>query len=114
MTKLVLAILLVSFNVLGADLNLSGGESATIQANVSTRVTCGGTSTGSGDCSAAVAGFESIMSACETGYTALHCIDQNWPSFKANNPNCLYAGIPDCLKACETGYTALFCANKCQ
>jgi hypothetical protein len=100
-------------SVLAADLNLNSGESAVIQANVNTRVTCGGGSSG-GSCQDVVRGFQQIMEACQRTYTGGYCAEKNWPAFKNANPSCAYAGVTICLEACQRTYTGGYCSEKCQ
>lgn len=114
MKKLFALLILFSVQTFAADLNLNGGESAVIQGNVTTRVTCGGGSQSVGSCSEAVAGFKLLMDACTRTYTGGYCAEKQWPSFKSANPSCVYAGISICLDACTKSYTSGYCADKCQ
>lgn len=113
MKKLFVLFILFSVQSFAADLNLNGGESAVIQANVSTRVTCGGSSIG-GNCSEVVKGFKLIMDTCMKSYNGGYCAEKNWPSFKNANLGCAYAGISICLDACQKSYNGGYCADKCQ
>ena len=113
MKKLFALFILFSVQTFAADLNLNGGESAIIQANVSTRVTCGGNQTG-GSCSEMVQGFKLIMESCMRSYNGGYCAEKQWPSFKATNPSCAYAGLSICLEACQKSYNGGYCAEKCQ
>lgn len=112
MKKLSILLILLSVQSFAADLNLNGGESATIQANVSTRVTCGGNST-SGSCSEVVQGFKALVDTCMKTFHGGFCAEKYWPSFKAANSSCSYAGISVCLDACQKTFHGGFCAEKC-
>ncbi|MEZ0393199.1 MAG: hypothetical protein ACAH59_13340 [Pseudobdellovibrionaceae bacterium] len=77
MKKLFALFILFSVQTFAADLNLNGGESAIIQPNVSTRVTCGGNSNGgNGNCSEAVQGFKLIVDTCMKSYNGGYCADK--------------------------------------
>ncbi len=95
-----------------AELHLSGGETATIQANVSTYVTCSGQG-GGGNCSIIVEGFAAQLKACYNTYSGGYCSNKYWPDFKANNPKCYYGAIGVCLEYCEKTYSGGYCADKC-
>ena len=112
MIKLLAFFFLFSVQTFAADLNLNGGESAVIQANVSTRVTCGGNQTG-GSCSDAVHGLKLLMEVCMKSYSGGFCVDKQWAPFKDANPSCVYAGLSVCLEVCQSSYSSGFCADKC-
>ncbi len=115
MKKLVILCALFSSYAFAADLNLKGGESAIIEPNTSTRVTCGGSSSGGGGtCTEIVSGFQSLIDSCEQSYNGGYCAEKLWPTFKAANSRCAYAGISVCLKACLQSYNGGYCADKCQ
>src|SRR4051812_12154631 len=107
--------LLLSFSVsaIAAQLNLGGGESATINPSVSTTVTCGSGGDGNGSCNDSKNGLVKLMKACQSNYSAATCIDKYWPKFKQNNASCAMANIEICLTACETNYSAAYCADHC-
>jgi hypothetical protein len=106
----------VTAPALAAELNLNGGESAIIEANTRTRVTCAGNGSGGGgggDCAAAADGFRAIMDACLNSWSASTCVDKYWPKFKQDNPNCKYAGVPYCLEICKRAWSGSTCIDKC-
>lgn len=117
MKNLIALILLVfvSTQAMAAELRLLSGETATIQANQSTRVSCEGASNGGGNsnCSHAVQGLTALMEACKTNYSANFCIDKHWPAFKKDYPSCVYGALSVCIEACKTSYSANYCADKC-
>ena len=113
MKKLLILMVLISSQAFAADLNLNGGESATIQANVNTYVTCGGSSSGD-KCGSVVQGFKVLMEACQKSYGGGYCAEKYWPSFKAANVGCAYAGVSLCIEACQKSYGGGYCAEKCQ
>lgn len=110
--------LVLSFLVSGVsfagDLNLSGGETAIIEANTTTRVSCGGGAGGVNDCLGPVEGLKALLNSCQKTYGGGYCADRYWPDFKKNNPNCYYAGLPACLEACEKNYGGGYCADRCR
>lgn len=111
--KTILALsILISINVFAAELSLTGGESATIQANTRTTVTCNGSSQGN-QCSDTTNGLKTLVEACKSNFSPSYCIDKYWPSFKANNPSCVMAALPYCIDQCKTSFTAAYCADKC-
>lgn len=103
----------ISSLAFGAELQLNGGESATIQANVTTQVTCGGGSSGGGgnSCETAAKGFEKLLEYCSKSYSSGDCVTTHWPRYKANNPNCIYAGLDACLTYCSRSFSSGDCAN---
>ena len=113
MKSIVISVIcLMSSGAFGAELNLNGGESAWINANVQTYVTCGGDST-SGSCNGAVEGLKISVKSCETGHSASYCIDRYWPDFKEKNSQCIYDGLQFCIEKCSTGHSPSYCADKC-
>lgn len=121
MKNLFVSILLVfvSAQALAADLRLSSGETATIQANNTTRVSCEGGSHGGGgtpaNCTEAVGGLKELIEACRSGgYSQNSCMEKYWPGFKQGSPSCAYAAISVCIEACRTaGNSAASCAERC-
>jgi hypothetical protein len=99
----------VQAQVHAATLNLNAGDTATINANTPTTVTCGTAD----DCSAKISSFNQIMTACMTDYDGGTCVGKYWPSFKQNNPNCYDGAVGTCLTDCETTYSAGQCASTC-
>ena len=112
MKKLFILFSLFTVQAFAADLNLNGGESAVIQANVNTRVTCGGSSTG-GSCAEIVQGFKLLMNVCMDSYSGGYCVEKHWPTFKSSNPTCAYAALSICLEVCQKSYSGGYCAEKC-
>ncbi len=104
---------LFSGTSIAGDLNLSGGESAIIESNTLTRVTCGGGSGGISDCQGAVEGLRALLNSCVKSYGGGYCADRYWPTFKKDHPNCIYAGLSACLDACEKSYSGGYCADRC-
>ena len=94
----------------GAELNLNGGESATIQANVLTQVTCGGGSSGN-NCVEAANGLKKVLDTCTRSYTPGDCVEKHWPRYKKENPTCKYAGLDTCLAFCTRSYTPGDCTD---
>ncbi|HWU43005.1 MAG TPA: hypothetical protein VN132_06185 [Bdellovibrio sp.] len=114
MKKIFFMSIFLSVNAFAADLNLNGGESAMIQANVRTTVTCGGSSSGSGgSCEDAIAGLSSLIDACKGTYSGASCVDKYWPNFKKENPRCAMSAISVCIDNCKTTYSPASCADKC-
>lgn len=95
-----------------ADLNLGIGESATIQANVKTRVTCEGEGQGP-SCQQAINGLKTLVEACKGSYSGSYCIDKYWPNFKKENPSCATSAISVCIDYCKESYSSAYCADKC-
>jgi hypothetical protein len=95
-----------------ADLHLRSGETAIIQANVTTRVTCNGPDYVS--CQEPANALRLLISACKESYSGAYCADRYWSSFKQKNPGCIYAGMPICLEACKEDYGGAYCADRCQ
>lgn len=112
MKNLIIFSILFSLQAFSADLNLSSGETTTIQANTKVTVTCGGGSSGS-SCSEAVASFKYIVSSCMKTYDTVFCLNKHFPIFKSENPKCVYNAIPACLEICEKTYDNGFCMLKC-
>lgn len=96
---------------LAADLNLRAGETATIQSNVKTRVTCEGDSHSS--CEQAIESLKILVEACKGSYSGSYCIDKYWPAFKKENPSCRTSAIPICIDYCKESYSSAYCADKC-
>ncbi len=111
MIKLILISLLFSTSAMAADLNLNVGESATIEANVRTHVTCSADS--SRLCEKAIGGLETLLNACKEQFTGSYCIDKYWPNFKANNPTCVADAMQICIDNCKTQFTGSYCADYC-
>ncbi len=111
MKVLISALLLFAVHASAADLILSSGESAIIQPNVTTKVSCGGSqSTG---CSDEINGLKLLIENCKTSYSASYCADKYWPDFKASNPKCALPALSICIDNCKTSYSASYCADKC-
>lgn len=108
---LLLALTMASI-AFAADLNLSSGESATIQANVKTRVTCDGEGQ-TPSCQEPINGLKTLIEACKSNYTGSYCVDKYWPNFKKENPGCATAAISICINYCKENYTGAYCADKC-
>lgn len=120
MKNLIASLLLVfvSTQAMAAELRLLSGETATIQANQTTRVSCEGPSNGGGSgasCDEAVQGLKYLLESCRSGGNgAAACMEKYWPGFKQGSPSCAYAGISVCIDACRTGGNgAAACAEKC-
>lgn len=120
MKNLLVSILLVfvSAQAFSAELRLSSGESATIQANQTTRVSCeGGNGGGSSpaSCEQAVDGLKQLLEACRSGgYPGSACMEKYWPGFKQASPTCAYSAISICIEACRSGgFNPSTCAEKC-
>ena len=115
MKKIFIFISFISFSALAADLNLNGGESAVIRANVETRVTCGGSSSGGTvSCPEAVEYFRKLMNACMQSSTTSYCLDRNWAKFKQTSPNCVPLAFDQCMEYCLQTSTNSYCIDKCQ
>lgn len=114
MLKTVILTLVVSSSVFAADLNLLSGESAIIEANSRTRVTCNGSNGGGMNCEGAGNAFKKIMEYCYKSHDGGTCAKNHWPNFKKDNPNCSYTGVETCIDYCYKGYDGGTCASLCQ
>lgn len=110
---LILTILFAS-QAYAAHLNLNGGESAVIQANVNTSVTCGGSGSGGSDCSTKASSLKGILDKCMQNLNAQWCIENTWPKWKANNPSCVSEGSQVCIDKCVLNLNAQWCMTNCQ
>ncbi|MES3037294.1 MAG: hypothetical protein V4736_05240 [Bdellovibrionota bacterium] len=113
MKSVLLVVLFFSSAVFGAELNLTSGESAVIQANVNTRVTCGGGSSSNPGCGDHIQGLKTLLQACKESFSGSYCIDKYWPTFKANAPQCTLAALSICIDYCKESFSASYCADKC-
>ena len=109
--KNILLILLFSIatNSFAAQLNLSAGETAIIEANTLTTVTCEKNQTSS--CLPYVEKAEASYKACSgSGYSNSYCFDRAYP---AKVQNCV-PWSESCNKACKnSGYSPSYCYDKC-
>lgn len=112
MKKFVVFISLLACQAFSAELVLNGGESAIIQPNVATKVTCGGSSSGM-SCTDPIKGLTTLIDACKSVHNAAYCADKYWPGFKENNPQCVYAALNICIDNCKTVHNAAYCADRC-
>ncbi len=115
-TVVVLLGLVLAQSAFAASLNLSSGESAVIEANTRTVVSCNGSSEGTSPttCESAVAGFRLTLGSCYKTYSGGYCAEKHWPKFKQQNPSCISAGAGPCLDYCGMTYDGGYCAEKCQ
>lgn len=97
-----------------ATLQLSGGEIATIEANVRTTVSCNADGGDGPSCTQVAAAFRATLAACNKQYGGGYCAETHWPKFKASYPSCAYAGVDACLESCSKQYGGGYCAAKCQ
>lgn len=105
--------LLFAHSASAATLQLSGGETAVIEANVRTTVSCSADG-GGPSCSQAAASFRATLAACNNQYGGGYCAETHWPKFKASYPSCAYAGVEACIESCTKQYGGGYCAAKCQ
>jgi len=115
-TVVVLLGLVLAQSAFAASLNLSSGESAVIEANTRTVVSCNGASEGTSPatCESAVAGFRLTLEYCYKSYNGGYCAEKYWPKFKQQNPSCISAGAGPCVEYCYKSYNGGYCAEKCQ
>jgi hypothetical protein len=107
--------LLLSSQVFAAELNLSGGESAVINANAETKVTCGvgGGHGGSGMCRQVAEAFRATLAACEKSHSGGYCASTYWAKLKKDNPSCKYSGVSACIEYCSKSHSSGYCASQC-
>ena len=103
---------LIAQSSFAATLNLSSGETAVIEANTRTTVSCNGS--GNADCEKVAQAFGKTLEYCNRTNNAGYCAQTHWPKFKAANPNCAYAGQAACLDYCSRSYNAGYCADLCE
>jgi hypothetical protein len=118
-TSLLAALLFVlsATSALAAVLNLSPGESATIQPSVVTTVSCA--SGGSNpvpvvDCEKKAKLLRERLDGCAPNNNDDWCVTSIWPSFKQNNPTCLDEGISVCLNFCYLNADDNWCVQTSQ
>ena len=75
---------------------------------------CSGGGPSSSDCGGKALGFQKVLDACMMNLSGASCMNQYWPKFKQNNPNCIADGQPACLAACMKNLSGAYCANECQ
>ncbi len=112
MKVFLLTILFAMPSAFAAEVNLNGGDIITIQPNVTTKVSCGGTGSSS-DCSGVKASFDKSMEFCFKSEGGGTCARKLWPKFKAANPSCAYAGTETCLNYCFKSEGGGACADIC-
>ena len=105
--------LFLSFAAEAATLNLDPGESAVINPNVSTAVTCG-IGTPVADCSRLIAALKSRYETCKNGSMAATCFNSEWSTFKQRHPACVTEAFDMCNKICLEGAMASTCYNACR
>lgn len=106
-------ILSMGFMAQAATLNLNSGDSAVIQPNVATTVTCnavGGPTT----CEIQISTYESRYQTCKRSYPASTCFTNEWPAFKSRHPNCVLEAFDACIKTCGESYPSSTCYNNCR
>lgn len=112
--KLILMILttlvfFISANSYSATLNLEGGESATIQPNVATTVTCG--SGGSSNCQSKLDGLGTLLGICRSdGGNWGNCFKDVMSKWNRANPGCVTEATILCVKKCgSSGCLKAYC-----
>jgi len=98
----------------GAHLNLTDGESVTLSPNTYTTVTCSTDGQGFQQCQRKVELLTTRLNDCVSGASTSWCVEQIWPSFKANNPSCVDDGAAACLHICKQGASTSWCVERCK
>lgn len=96
-----------------AILNLNPGDEITIRANTTTTVTCAMGST-LPNCKSAIASYESRYQTCKRSYPASTCFNNEWPTFKTRNPECITEAFDACVRTCGESYPGSTCYNNCR
>lgn len=112
--SLILSVLFCSVGF-SATLNMSVGETVTINAGEPTVVTCGATSLPPQDCEKAISERGITFRDCKKVDSALNCFEKHWHFFKREYPSC---SILDCVAACLGAYPmgkgmAEYCVQTC-
>ena len=104
----------VTSSAQAATLNLNVGDSAVIQPNVMTTVTCGGSGTPVTNCVAAIKSFDNRYATCKKTYPPSTCYQNEWPAFKTRNPDCVEEAFDACYRVCAESYPGSTCYQNCR
>lgn len=109
---LVLGFFFLSQTIAAGTVNLSLGESISIQANTPTTVTCGG----NGSCAVPVKNLKTKFDYCKAQVNSRveDCLEQIWPEFTKKNPRCIEDGTETCISFCKTAVFSLDCISICR
>ena len=112
----IITFLCLTFIFLGhaytANLNLSSGESAFIQPNAKTLVSCGNAIIIE-NCSISVQTLDKLLQTCVQSYGGGTCVDKIWPNFIKSHNSCYDQAIELCLNYCKQSYGGGTCVGKC-
>ena len=97
----------------GAVLNLGDGETATINPNQTTTVTCNVQGGNSPDCNREVAFLKKNIDLCIQNTPTSTCLDIHWPKFKQRAPKCIQDGFDTCYSYCNQVRPSNHCVNFC-
>lgn len=107
----VLTFVWINFAV-ASEIRLTVGDSITVNANESVRVSCEQGKTPELDCEAETAGIAMQWRKCIQKEPKMDCFEKNWKTFKKDYPNC---SIATCVVACFEAYGVdqEYCIKRC-
>jgi len=113
--KTLITAFLFSFAVAGqsATVNLNVGDVITLQPGSLTTVTCGGFES---KCQVAIKNLQTRLAYCKkpVNTPVSYCIQEIWPTFKQQNPQCVDEAFQSCMSFCKQDTFEINCLELCE